>query len=794
MKWFKFGLLVLLLVVFTACSRNIPQPVSPVEGEVGLISDAEIDNALAENAETTETVTLAEGVEIPDGESVDASFESSDGLSAQAVLPNAGGFTAFIRHDPSSTNPWQLWRHDETSDAKTLIYSGKRELQSVGLSLDGTTFVFAMRETTSATSQFDVYRYSTTTKTVQRLTTTSYSEANVSLSANGATVVWEGQTTSGMRTIFRREYSGSSFTDTSLATTVPQVQPSVSGDGRYLTFVQRPSGSYKVIRLDKTNNSLVTVVTSSSVLEHPSVSNDGNKVAYLVKGTPDKVNVKTLSTGTSTTVVSKTSGIEHPFLTANGLFLSYSTPVNSSWKLFTKDLTTNVVRQSVTGVGNEVGGVWQASTMADFNLVVKPTSLSLAQGQSGTAAITLNRQNGFTGGVNLSLLNAPSGVTASFNPTPATGSSSTLQLNVSDAVAPGTYALTVRGSSAGQVRTARLTLTVTAKADYTISSSRSESTLIVQGGSETLNVSVTRSNGFTDAVNFSVEGGPTGLISAFTPASVTGDSTQLQLTAGPELPEGDYVINIYATGGGITRVIAHTVRVKDFSLSLNAAIDEVVVGGGSRGSLAVSIGRSVGFTGPVSFSLEGVPSGVTANFWPYPSNPNNIFTISFQAAPGTPVGNYNAIIRGTVSGVSRTASFRLDVTDFTLSAQPAQLGLVNTGGSERTLVVFNRIGSFFGEANSTFTVENLPAGMTAAVGAGHSSSSGYPYGSRFITFTTGGAVPVGSYPVTVRASVFGTSRTVTVTVNVYEEIPEPDPDPEPCLTITNPGLLPPECP
>jgi hypothetical protein len=46
----------------------------------------------------------------------------------------------------------------------------------------------------------------------------------------------------------------------------------------------------------------------------------------------------------------------------------------------------------------------------------------------------------------------------------------------------------------------------------------------------------------------------------------------------------------------------------------------------------------------------------------------------------------------------------------------------------------------------------------------------------------------------VRASVFGTSRTVTVTVNVYEEIPEPDPDPEPCLTITNPGLLPPECP
>jgi Tol biopolymer transport system component len=790
MKWFKLSLFVLIILVFTACSRDIPEPVSPVEAETGLISDTDVEKAVITSTEATEVTALTDDTEIPMGEEVDASLELDGTLSAQAVLPGTGGFTAFIRNDPPATNPWQLWRHDEVTDAKTLVYSGKREVQSVGLSLDGATVVFTMRETTSATSQFDVYRYNTTTKALQRLTTTSYSEANVSLSANGATVVWEGQTSAGVRTIIRREYNGTSFTDTSLATTIPQSQPSISGNGRYLTFVQRPSADYRVVRLDKTTNSVVNVVTSSSVLEHPSLSDDGNKVAYLLQGVMDKVIVKNLSTGVVTTVLSKSAGIEHPFLTANGLFLSYATPVNGSWELFSKDLTSNAVRQSVTGPGNDLGGVWQAPTAADFNVLVNPASLSLAQGTSGNVAVTINRQNNFTGAVTLSLLNAPSGVTGTF--TASSSTSSSLQFNAGSSVAPGTYAVTVRGSSGGVVRTANLSLTVTAKADFTVNSDKSESVLIVQGGSDTVSVNVIRTNGFADAVTFSLVDAPAGLVSSFTPTTTTGDSTQLQLMAGPDLPTGDYTFNIYVTGGGITRVIAHTVRVRDFSLSLNSALDEVVVGGGSRGSLAVSISRSVGFTGPVSFSLEGAPSGVTANFWPYPSNPNNIFTVSFQAAPGTPVGSYNATIRGTVGGASRTASFRLDVTDFTLSAQPTQLGLVNTGGSERTLVSFNRIGSFFGEANATFTVENVPAGLTVGIGAGHSSWSGYPYGSRFITFTTGGAVPVGSYPVTVRANVFGSSRTVTVTINVYEEIPDPDPDP--CLTGVNPSLLPPQCP
>ena len=88
-----------------------------------------------------------------------------------------------------------------------------------------------------------------------------------------------------------------------------------------------------------------------------------------------------------------------------------------------------------------------------------PAALTIAPGGSGTATVLLTRTN-FTGAVSLSL-DAPSGITGSFSPASATGTSSTLTVDVGNTVAPGVDTLNVFGSStATGFRATKLILTV----------------------------------------------------------------------------------------------------------------------------------------------------------------------------------------------------------------------------------------------------------------------------------------------------------------------------------------------
>jgi len=93
-----------------------------------------------------------------------------------------------------------------------------------------------------------------------------------------------------------------------------------------------------------------------------------------------------------------------------------------------------------------------------FTLSASP--MSVEQGGQGTSTITITPQNGFSGSVNLSVSNLPTGVTlVSFNPNPATASS-TLTLAASQTAATGTYSATVTGMSGTVTNTTSLSITV----------------------------------------------------------------------------------------------------------------------------------------------------------------------------------------------------------------------------------------------------------------------------------------------------------------------------------------------
>lgn len=95
---------------------------------------------------------------------------------------------------------------------------------------------------------------------------------------------------------------------------------------------------------------------------------------------------------------------------------------------------------------------------ADFSISIPATSAM--QGQSGTVAVNVTRQNGEAAALSLTLSNAPAGITGS-GTIAAGATSGTLTLNVADSVATGTYPITASASDGSLTHTASFILTVT---------------------------------------------------------------------------------------------------------------------------------------------------------------------------------------------------------------------------------------------------------------------------------------------------------------------------------------------
>src|SRR5207247_2214152 len=151
-----------------------------------------------------------------------------------------------------------------------------------------------------------------------------------------------------------------------------------------------------------------------------------------------------------------------------------------------------------------------------------------------------------TGAVTLSLGNAPSGVTGSFNPAAPTGTNSTLTVGVGAAVVPGVYNLTVGGTGSPGNRSTPLTLTVSPAPSYTLSLAPTALT-IGEGPAGTATVTGPRSD-LTGAVTLSLGGAPSGVTGSFNPAAPTGTSSTLTVSVGAAVAPGVYNLTVDGTG------------------------------------------------------------------------------------------------------------------------------------------------------------------------------------------------------------------------------------------------------
>ncbi len=304
----------------------------------------------------------------------------------------------------------------------------------------------------------------------------------------------------------------------------------------------------------------------------------------------------------------------------------------------------------------------------DFALSASPSAVTVTDGSSANSTITIAALNGFSGVVNLTASGLPSGVTATFSSNSVNGSGSpALTLAAAANATPGSYPITVQGASGTLIHTTPITLTVMGAPDFTLSASPASVTGNM-GSSVTSKITVTALNAFNGVVSFAASGMPAGVTAAFSPASVTGSGTStLTLTVSASAVGGTYPISVQASSANLlhSTTVTLTVTTADFTLSISPAAVVVASGGGSATS-TVTISALNGFTGSVTLTATGLPSGVSVSFSPPSVNGAGSSVLTLTTSAGAPTGSFNVNLQGASGALSHT-------TPLAVTSQPAIL-------------------------------------------------------------------------------------------------------------------------
>jgi|UniRef100_A0A7C3HIJ0 serine protease len=96
------------------------------------------------------------------------------------------------------------------------------------------------------------------------------------------------------------------------------------------------------------------------------------------------------------------------------------------------------------------------------------------------------------------------------------------------------------------------------------------------GSSTTVTVNFARTN-FSDTINLSLSGAPSGVVGTFSQASVTGSNATLNLNVSGSAQVGNYGLTITATGGGKSKTVTLSLRIESASVGRPTLNGTVVV-------------------------------------------------------------------------------------------------------------------------------------------------------------------------------------------------------------------------
>jgi hypothetical protein len=357
-------------------------------------------------------------------------------------------------------------------------------------------------------------------------------------------------------------------------------QQTIAGSGRSVVRW------YEFLPATKTLRQQGTIATATDYFWNAAISpsSAGNDAAlFYNRGNASQLALIGALTRTSSTPLGQMDGGETVLGTSSApneenAFQTNCSPNPCRWGDYS-GATPDLLNGHVVWGTNQISGPvnfgyaqWQTQNFAvstvppapDFSLTASPASQTVIQGASTTYTINVARVGSFAGSVTLSVSGLPSGASGSFNPNPATGTSSTLSVTTLSTTPTGTYAITVTGASGSLTHSAGASLVVNAPPppDFSLSASPTSQN-VIQGASTTYTISVARVSGFAGDVALSVSGLPSGASGSFSPnpATVSTSTSTLTVTSSASTTPGTYTLTVTGTSGSLTHTTSPTLVV-----------------------------------------------------------------------------------------------------------------------------------------------------------------------------------------------------------------------------------------
>jgi len=303
---------------------------------------------------------------------------------------------------------------------------------------------------------------------------------------------------------------------------------------------------------------------------------------------------------------------------------------------------------------------------------------------------------------------------------------------------------------------------------------------LLPGKSAIFTVSVTATGGFNSAVGLTAKTAA-GTTVTVSPASIKpGATATITLTVPASTKPETGTIVITGTGNGLTATasVALTVLTPP-TLAMNLNTTKVSIAQGQSGTLLVTTTTGGAYSGTVSLSVSGLPSGVAAAFssGSYTSSVDGSTVSTLTLKPSTAAALAATSIKITATGDGQTASTTVAVQvtaapAIKVALSPASLSMMSMA-TQAITVTASPVGGVSlasSAARATFKVTGLPAGITGTWGAASLTTAGALQAKLTLTGSTS-AVSSSTKPVitvsaadSISAKIYSATETETLTV------------------------------
>jgi subtilase family serine protease len=196
------------------------------------------------------------------------------------------------------------------------------------------------------------------------------------------------------------------------------------------------------------------------------------------------------------------------------------------------------------------------------------------------------------------------------------------------------------------------------------------------------------------------------------------------------------------------------------SFTLTASSGAASVGEGTTGAATtITINAQNGFTGSVSLSCSGLPSGVSANF--HPASTTSSSSLTFTATGSAAVGTFSVTVAGVSGSLASSTTLSLTVTaapNFALSASPTSLSIAR-GAKGTTTITLTPSNGF--AQSVTLSASGLRSGTSAVFSPNPATKT------TTLTLAAGTRANVGTVTVTITGKSGGLTHSTTISVTVH---------------------------